>query len=91
MATYLGILVSITATLMAVAPLLQIRKILKHRHAADISQSLFWIVALGTACLSADAFYTHNLFIAIPNAFSSGLNTITALLIYKYTPAKSAE
>ena len=87
-ATLIGILVSVTVLMMAGAPMLQIRKILKHKHAGDISQALFWIVALGTASVALDGFYTHNYFLAIPNACSSCVNIATALLIRKYTLPK---
>ena len=84
--TILGILTSITATMMAVSPLLQIKKILNHKHAGDISLLMFIVITLGTGTLAADSYYHHDLFVAIPNTFSSLLNGTTAFLIYKYTP-----
>ena len=91
MGTFLGIIVSITALLMASAPLMQIRKILRERNARDISEALFWIVTLGVGCLAIDTYYTHNLFVAIPNTFSCAMNLTTALLIHRYKPAVEAK
>ena len=82
--TYLGILVVTTGLMMAVAPLLQIHKILKHKHAKDISQALFWTVTLGVSSLAIDGWYIHNYFIAISSTISACINGTTAVLVLKY-------
>jgi len=83
--TLLDILVSVTALLMAVAPVDQIRKILRHRDSRNVSQTLFWVVALGTGSLALHSFYVHDLFIALPNSSACLINTFTALLARKYS------
>ena len=64
--------------LMAIAPLLQIRRMLETRSSADVSLGYLWVIEIGFGLWMAYGISLPNLAIVIPNtvALTVGLATI---------------
>ena len=76
---------------MALAPLLQVRRILARRHAGDISQVFIWVIIVGVASYAADGIVTANWYIAAPNLVGIFTNLGTVLLARHYVHKVAAE
>ncbi len=65
---------------MALAPLLQVRRILVRRHAGDISQMFMWVIVVGAACWTAYGLVKPDWYLAVPNLVAVFTNLGTVLL-----------
>jgi uncharacterized protein with PQ loop repeat len=74
----LGITAATYGVLMAISPLLQIRRMLERRSSADVSLGYLWVVEIGFGLWIAYGISLPNLAIVIPNsvALTVGLATI---------------
>lgn len=74
----LGISAATFGVLMAVSPLLQIRRMLQTRSSADVSLGYLWVVEIGFSVWIAYGLSLGNLALVIPNsvAVTVGLATI---------------
>ena len=74
----LGITAATYGVLMAVSPLLQIRRMLQTRSSADVSLGYLWVIEIGFGLWVAYGLSLPNLAIVIPNsvALTVGLATI---------------
>jgi uncharacterized protein with PQ loop repeat len=74
----LGITAATFGVLMAVSPLLQIRRMLQTRSSADVSLGYLWVIEVGFGLWIAYGLSLPNLAIVIPNcvAVTVGLATI---------------
>ena len=74
----LAITAATFGVLMAVAPLLQIRRMLETRSSADVSLGYLWVLEIGFGLWMAYGISLANLAIVIPNsvALTVGLATI---------------
>ena len=81
---YFGLEASIMGIFLALAPLLQVRRILARRHAGDISQAFLWVVVAGASSYGVYGFVSHNWYIGIPNAIGGLTNLGTVLLARHY-------
>ena len=74
----LAITAATFGVLMAIAPLLQIRRMLETRSSADVSQGYLWVLEIGFGLWMAYGISLANLAIVIPNsvALTVGLATI---------------
>lgn len=78
MTDWLGVTAATFGVLMAVSPLLQIRRMFQTRSSADVSLGYLWVVEIGFAVWIAYGISLPNLAIVIPNsvALTVGLATI---------------
>jgi len=74
----LGITAATYGVLMAISPLLQIRRMLERRSSADVSLGYLWVIEIGFGLWIAYGISLPNLAIVIPNgvALTVGLATI---------------
>ena len=81
----LGITAATFGVLMAVSPLLQIRRMFQTRSSADMSLGYLWLVEIGFAVWIAYGLSLPNLAIVIPNtvAVTVGLATILVALHFR--------
>ena len=78
MTDLLAITAATYGVLMAIAPLLQIRRMLETRSSADVSLGYLWVIEIGFGLWMAYGISLPNLAIVIPNsvALTVGLATI---------------
>jgi solute carrier family 50 protein (sugar transporter) len=79
-----GLAASSFGVVMASAPLLQARTILRRRSAADVSQGFLAIIAFGALLWAVYGFADHNWFIFVPNVVGVVTNLLTLLLARRY-------
>lgn len=74
----LGITAATFGVLMAISPLLQIRRMFQTRSSADVSLGYLWVVEIGFGVWMAYGLSLRNLAIVLPNsvALTVGLATI---------------
>ncbi|MGZ6372648.1 MAG: SemiSWEET family sugar transporter [Candidatus Limnocylindria bacterium] len=74
----LGITAATFGVLMAISPLLQIRRMLQTRSSADVSLGYLWVIEIGFGLWIAYGLSLPNLAIVVPNsvAVTVGLATI---------------
>jgi MtN3 and saliva related transmembrane protein len=63
--------------LMAVSPLLQIRRMLRRRSSRDVSVGYFWVLLVGFALWFAYGLTIDNYVLAVPNAVAFTVCTAT--------------
>lgn len=90
MADALGIAAAAWGVLMAISPLLQIRRILDRRSSADVSIGYLAVLQVGFTLWVAYGLSLGNLAIVVPNsvAFAVGVATIGIAIRYRH-PASS--
>jgi len=81
----LGITAATYGVLMAVSPLLQIRRMLTTRSSADVSLGYLWVIEIGFGLWIAYGISLPNLAIVVPNsvALTVGLATILVALRFR--------
>jgi MtN3 and saliva related transmembrane protein len=87
----LGVLAASWGVLMALSPLLQIRRMLERRSSSDISISYLAVLQVGFLLWVAYGFSLQNAAIIVPNsvAFATGVVTIAIALRYRGGPESS--
>lgn len=78
MTDMLGVTAATYGVLMAISPVLQIRRMLERRSSADVSLGYLWVIEIGFGLWIAYGLSLPNLAIVIPNtvALTVGLATI---------------
>jgi solute carrier family 50 protein (sugar transporter) len=80
----IGLIASITATLMFISPIDQIRDILKYKTSHEVSPILYGMMVINGVFWVTYGFGINNMFITVPNAIGVFLGTATLIAIYKY-------
>lgn len=85
MTDILAVLAASWGVLMAISPLLQIRRMLQRRSSADLSLSYLGVLLVGFTLWIAYGISLGNLALIIPNgvAFSVGLATVVIAFRYR--------
>jgi MtN3 and saliva related transmembrane protein len=81
---YFGIQASVMGVAMALAPLLQVRRIVARRHAGDVSQAFIWIIVVGAGAWAAYGLVKPDWYVAVPNLLGVVTNLATVLLARSY-------
>lgn len=77
---WLAIVTTLVALAMALAPALQLGRILTRRSSADVSVSLFAVVALGTGLWCVYGIYENDWPLIIANGVSAAMNLATVMV-----------
>lgn len=80
----LGIVAAGWGVLMAISPLLQIRRILERRSSADVSIAYLAVLQIGFTLWGAYGWALGNLAIVVPNAVASLVGAATILIALRY-------
>lgn len=80
-----GVLASVMGTLMATAPLLQLRRICLRRSAEDVSKAFIAVVCCGSASWLAYGIALGDPFMIVPNVIGVATNGATLLVAYRLT------
>lgn len=80
-----GVLASVMGTLMATAPLLQLRRICLRRSADDVSKAFIAVVCCGSASWLAYGVALGDPFMIVPNVIGVATNGATLLVAYRLT------
>lgn len=76
--------------LMALSPVLQIRKMLRHRSSREVSIGYFWVLLVGFALWIAYGITIDNYVLAVPNAVAFSVCTATIGVALWYRRSASA-
>lgn len=76
----LGITAATYGVLMAISPILQIRRMLETRSSADVSLGYLWVIEIGFGLWIAYGISLPNLAIVIPNSVALTVGLITILV-----------
>ena len=86
----LGITAATYGVLMAISPLLQIRRMLERRSSADVSLGYLWVIEIGFGLWIAYGISLPNLAIVIPNVVALTVGLATILVARRFgAPADS--
>lgn len=86
----LGAMAASWGVLMALSPLLQMRRVLERRSSADISISYLAVLQVGFSLWVAYGFALRNAAIIVPNSLAFLVGTATIMLALRYrTPSAS--
>ena len=77
--------------LMALAPLLQMRRVLERRSSADISISYLAVLQVGFSLWVAYGFALRNPAIVVPNSVAFIVGTATIMLALRYRAPNASE
>ena len=80
MTDWLGYTAATYGVLMAVSPLLQIRRMFQTRSSADVSLGYLWVLEIGFGLWVAYGISLPNLAIVIPNCFALAVGLATILV-----------
>jgi solute carrier family 50 protein (sugar transporter) len=80
----IGLIASITAILMFISPIDQIRDIIKYKTSHEVSPILYGMMIINCIFWVSYGFGINNMFITVPNAIGVILGISTLIVIYKY-------
>ena len=80
----LGLAAAIWGGLMAISPLLQVRRIVVRRSSADVSLTYLLVLQFGFGLWVAYGLTASNLVVAIPNAIAFAVGVMTILVTWRY-------
>jgi MtN3 and saliva related transmembrane protein len=80
----LGVAAGLWGGLMAVSPLLQVRRIVVRRSSADVSLTYLLVLQFGFGLWVAYGLAASNLVVAIPNAIAFVVGLTTILVTWRY-------
>jgi uncharacterized protein with PQ loop repeat len=83
----LGITAASFGVLMAISPLLQIRRMFQTRSSTDVSLGYLWVIEVGFFVWMAYGLSLHNLAIVIPNCVAVAVTLATILVAYRFRQA----
>jgi len=86
----LGITASACGVVMALAPLLQARRVLARRSGADVSQPFLAIIAAGACMWAAYGIADANAYLVVPNVIAVVTNALTLGLARRFTKRRRA-
>jgi uncharacterized protein with PQ loop repeat len=81
---YFGWQASAMGVGMALAPLLQARRILARGRAGDVSQTFLWVIVVGASAWTAYGLAKPDWFVAVPNLLGVATNLATVMLVRRY-------
>lgn len=86
---YFGWQASVMGVGMALAPLLQARRILVRRKAGDVSEAFLWVIVVGASAWAAYGITKPDWFVAVPNLMGVATNLATVMVVrrYRHRPA----
>ena len=84
MVEMLGIAAAGWGAIMALSPLLQIRRIVVRRSSADVSLAYLGVLQLGFGLWIAYGFALGNPVIVVPNSMASVVGALTILVTWRY-------
>ena len=84
MIEYLGVAAAGWGAVMALSPLLQIRRIVIRRSSADVSLAYLLVLQLGFGLWVAYGLAAGNLVVAIPNAMAAMVGVVTIVVTWRY-------
>jgi MtN3 and saliva related transmembrane protein len=90
MVDLLGAAAALWGIVMAVSPLLQIRRIVIRRSAADVSLGYLAVLQIGFALWVAYGLAAQNPVLVVPNSLAALMGAATLLATWRYRPAGSA-
>jgi MtN3 and saliva related transmembrane protein len=76
--------------LMAVSPLLQVRRILQRRSSADVSLSYLFVLQVGFVTWLAYGYALGNLALIVPNFAALTVGTVTMIATWRYRSGSRA-
>ena len=80
----LGLAAAIWGGLMAISPLLQVRRIVVRQSSADVSLTYLLVLQFGFGLWVAYGFAAANPVVAIPNAIAFVVGVMTLLVTWRY-------
>ena len=80
-----GVLASVMGTLMAAAPLPQLRRICQRHSAEDVSKAFIAVVCCGSASWMAYGIALADPFMIVPNVIGVATNGATLLVAWRFT------
>ena len=80
----LSITTATWAIVMALSPLLQIRRIVTNRSSEDVSTGYFWVLAIGFTLWIAYGFSKSDLVLIIPNCVALLVSVTTIFIASRY-------
>ena len=80
----IGLIASITAILMFISPIDQIRDIIKDKTSRGVSPVIYGMMIINCVFWVIYGFGVNNIYIITPNAIGAILGFITLSVIYKY-------
>jgi uncharacterized protein with PQ loop repeat len=84
MADALGITAATYGILMAISPLLQIRRMYQTRSSADVSLGYLWVIEVGFGLWIAYGLSLPNLAIVVPNSMALTVGLLTILVARRF-------
>jgi len=87
----LGVTAASWGVLMALSPLLQIRRILERRSSADVSIAYLVVLQIGFALWVGYGWSLGNPAIVVPNSFAFAVGTATILIALRYRRARDPQ
>lgn len=87
----LPLLVGVSGFAMALAPALQLHRILRRRAADDVSVGVFATVCAGTTMLAVYGVDLHAAALAVPNTVSALMNAAVVAVALRYRSVRSGE
>lgn len=80
----IGLIASITAILMFISPVDQIRDIIKDKTSHGVSPVIYGMMIINCVFWVIYGFGVNNIYIITPNAIGAFLGLITLVVIYRY-------
>lgn len=87
----LGYVTACWAVVMALAPLLQVRRMLVTRSSASVSVGYFGLLCIGFALWVAYGISEHNLVLIVPNSVACVVGTTTIAIARHFSRLREAE
>ena len=86
---YFGWQASAMGVGMALAPLLQARRVLARGRAGDVSEAFLWVIVVGASAWAAYGLAKPDWFVAVPNLLGVATNLTTVIVVrrYRHPPA----
>ena len=81
---FIGLIASITAILMFISPVDQIRDIIKDKTSQGVSPVIYLMMIINCVFWVMYGFGVNNVYIITPNAIGAVLGFVTLLIIFRY-------
>jgi MtN3 and saliva related transmembrane protein len=81
---YLGALASSMGVLMALAPLLQMKRVFARRHSDDVSEPMLLVIGVGATAWLAYGVALGDYFLVVPNAIAVITNLATLAVVRRF-------
>jgi MtN3 and saliva related transmembrane protein len=91
MTTLLAVSAATWGVLMALSPMLQIRKMVQRRSSSDVSVGYFAVLIVGFVLWISYGVSIDNLALVIPNSVALVVAVITVVMAFRYRPTNARE